>query len=92
MRERSKKKDDEVIDNEPSWTSKLIIPPNNFWNMQWNNFITFVFVLYIFIAPLFISYSTKFQGDQLSYLLWFDVLFMMDRIADLFAGFYRPDG
>ena len=28
----------------------------------------------------------------MSYLLWFDILFMMDRIADLFAGFYRPDG
>ena len=92
MRERSKKKDEEVYDNEPSWTSKLIIPPNNFWNMQWNNFITFVFVLYIFVAPLFISYSTMFTSSQLEILLLFDILFMLDRIADLFAGFYKPDG
>lgn len=60
MRERSKKKDVEVHDNEVSWTSKLIIPPNNFWNMQWNNFITTVFVFYIFVAPIFISYDTSF--------------------------------
>ena len=33
MRERSKKLDLESNDNEISWTSKLIIPPNNFWNM-----------------------------------------------------------
>ena len=61
MKERSNKKDPETPDNEPSWTSKLIIPPNNFWNMQWNNFITLIFIIYIFIAPIFISYDTKFK-------------------------------
>lgn len=61
MRERSKKKDEQqVFENEESWTSKLIIPPNNFWNMQWNNFVTTVFVFYIFIAPIFISFKTEF--------------------------------
>jgi hypothetical protein len=33
MKERTKKKESEHVDNEPSWTTKLIIPPNNFWNM-----------------------------------------------------------
>ena len=92
MKERSKKKEQEIIESEPSWTSKLIIPPNNFWNMQWNNFITTVFVFYIFIAPIFISYDTKFVSEQFKILLFFDILFILDRIADLFAGFYKPDG
>ena len=60
MRERSKKHDYDNSDNEISWTSKLIIPPSNFWNMQWNNTVTLVFVLYIFVAPIFISYETEF--------------------------------
>ena len=63
MKERTKKKESESVDNEPSWTTKLIIPPNNFWNMQWNNFITTVFVFYIFIAPIFISYEKKFSME-----------------------------
>lgn len=70
----------------------MIIPPNNFWNMHWNNFITSVFIFYIFVAPIFISYKTEFEQWQLDILLFFDILFVMDRIADLFAGFYRPDG
>lgn len=60
--------------------------------MQWNNFITTVFVFYIFIAPIFISYDTKFASEQFKILLFFDILFILDRVADLFAGFYRPDG
>ena len=60
--------------------------------MQWNNLITTVFVFYIFIAPIFISYDTNFSTEQFKILLFFDILFIQDRIADLFAGFYRPDG
>ena len=60
--------------------------------MQWNNLITTVFVFYIFIAPIFISDDTTFSTEQFKILLFFDILFILDRIADLFAGFYRPDG
>lgn len=33
--------------------------------MYWNNFITFMFIIYIFIAPIFVSYDTRFEKYQL---------------------------
>lgn len=60
--------------------------------MYWNNFVTLMFVLYIFIAPIFISYDTRFHENQLKILLAFDILFVIDRIADVFVGFEYPDG
>lgn len=51
-----------------------------------------MFVVYIFIAPIFISYDTRFKGNQLKILLAFDILFVIDRIADVFVGFEYPDG
>ena len=90
MRERRMNKEIETIpDAEQPCSSKLIIPPNNWWNMQWNNFVTTAFVVYIFIFPIYISYETKLTAEQLNILLIFDLLFMIDRVADLFAGYYK---
>ena len=76
-------------DSEPS---RFIIPPYSYWNMQWNNFTNIVFIFWIFYAPIPISSKTSLDLGSLNILLIFDVIFMLDRILDLFAGFHKPDG
>jgi len=64
MHEKSKNKnkdendDEKIPDAEKPCTSKMIIPPNNWWNMQWNNFVTLAFVVYILITPIYVSFDT----------------------------------
>lgn len=74
------------------WQQKLIIPPNNFWNMQWNNFIVIIFILYMFILPLYICFDKIITEEYINSLIIFDILFMIDRSADLFVGSYKLDG
>ena len=81
--------EEEVPDSEPS---KFIIPPYSYWNMQWNNFTNVVFVFWIFYAPVPISSKTTLDLSSLNILLIFDIIFMLERILDLFAGFHKPDG
>ena len=38
--------------------SRFIISPNNYWNMWWNNITQIVFVIYIFLTPMYISQDT----------------------------------
>lgn len=64
MQERKNKKDsDEGEDKEHQWTSRFIIPPNNYWYMLWNNFLLAVFISYIIVLPLFISYEIRLTSD-----------------------------
>ena len=84
------KKETEKVDDE--WMSKMIISPNNYWNMQWNNFTQVIFVLYIFLTPMFVSESITMSSTKMSILMLFDIIFMIDRFLDLFAGFYDPNG
>ena len=60
--------------------------------MQWNNFTQIVFIFYIFICPLQVSMSDKLTLVNLNLLLVFDMTFMLDRIMDLFVGYYNPNG
>ena len=60
MREKKLKKNEveKIPDAEQPCSSKMIIPPNNWWNMQWNNLVTLAFVVYILITPIYVSYDT----------------------------------
>lgn len=60
--------------------------------MQWNNFTQVVFVIYIFLAPILIVENKTLSANSMRVLLVFDVLFMIDRFADLFVGYYCPNG
>lgn len=91
-KEKINKEKEDIPQAEDPLTTKLIIPPDSTGNMYWNNFVTLMFVVYIFIAPIFISYDTRFKEDQLKILLAFDILFVIDRVADVFVGFEYPDG
>ena len=72
--------------------SKFLISPMSYWNMQWNNFTQFAFLTYIIIMPLLISMNVNLVDSHIMILLSFDIIFMTDRVADLFVGFYLPNG
>ena len=46
---------EELPESDPS---KFIIPPKSYWNMQWNNFTSLVFITWIVYAPLVICIDT----------------------------------
>lgn len=82
-----------VLDDLPgAEPSKFIIPPRSYWNMQWNNLTQLVFIVWLLYAPFVISTATKLSENAISYLLIFDIIFMVDRVADLFLGHQRADG
>jgi hypothetical protein len=60
--------------------------------MQWNNFVVLIFILYMFIFPIYICFEKFMSEDNINSLLIFDILFMIDRSADLFVGSYKLDG
>ena len=60
--------------------------------MQWNNFTQLVFVVYIFICPLLVSTNKDLSKSDMKFMLVFDMTFMVDRVMDLFVGYYKPDG
>jgi hypothetical protein len=60
--------------------------------MQWNNFTQLIFVIYIFIAPVLIVENKILAYKSMQNLLVFDIMFMADRFADLFVGYYNPNG
>ena len=72
--------------------SKFIIPPENYWIFQWNNFITYSTIIYIILIPLLTSRSVSLIYKDQVILFVFDVVFVIDRTVDLFIGFNRPDG
>lgn len=62
-KEKINKEKEDIPQAEEPLTTKLIIPPDSTGNMYWNNFVTLMFVVYIFIAPIFVSFDTKFTED-----------------------------
>ena len=59
---------------------------------MWNNFTILVFVAWIIIMPLFVSMNVILDPMHLQILIIFDVAFMLDRVLDLFVGYYNPNG
>ena len=72
--------------------SRFIIEPNNFNKMQWDFFIALVFILWLFIAPIYISRHMNVHDDDRRQLFLFDIVFIADRFIDLFVGFFKPNG
>ena len=91
MSTRNNNRDGKQKEN-PKTPSRLIIGPNNFYNMWWNNFSQVVFLVYIMLMPLIICMSSELSEDKLTLLTCFDFTFMIDRILDLLVGFYKPNG
>ena len=72
--------------------SRFIIHPNNYWKIVWNNFSLIIFILYIILVFLIVSFSPEIDKGFLSLLDVFDSIFMLDRVFDLFVGFFNPNG
>lgn len=60
--------------------------------MQWNNVTVLIFIIYMFMLPLFICFDQVITRDSMDLLIIFDIIFMIDRCADLFVGSYNQDG
>lgn len=54
--------------------------------------MTLVFVTYMLLLPVFISYDEQLTRRNFYILFAFDILFMVEKAADLFVGSYRDDG
>ena len=57
-----------------------------------NNVIVGIFIIYMFVMPLTISFENKISSENITILMIFDVIFLIDRSLDLFVGYYREDG
>jgi hypothetical protein len=57
-----------------------------------NNIIVVIFVIYIVILPLFISFNHTLTDSDFYSMLMFDLVFIFDRFLDLFVGYYKEDG
>jgi hypothetical protein len=60
--------------------------------MQWNNFTQIVFMAWIIITPIMVSKEIRLSEQSLNMLIYFDVIFMIDRFMDLFVGYFNPNG
>ena len=77
---------------ESGLASKLIIPPKNYWNMVVNNIIVVIFIIYMVLFPLYVSFDRELTDDNFFRLVMFDMVFIFDRFLDLFVGYYKEDG
>ena len=60
--------------------------------MQWNNILVLIWIVYMFTLPLYLCFDSVITSSSIGTLLMFDILFMLDRITDLFLGSYTVDG
>lgn len=69
--------------------AKLVISPNNWWNMWKNDLTLLMFITYSFLLPFFASYqSGAMDLNNIRILFVFDFVFVFDRSLDLFVGWY----
>ena len=60
--------------------------------MQFDNLMILILILYVFLIPLYVSYSSILERHHLGNLLFFDIMFMASKIVDLFIGYYTKEG
>lgn len=72
--------------------SKLIIPPKNYWFMVINNTIVLIFIIFMVQFPLYVSFDKNLTEENFFSLVMFDLVFIFDRLLDLFVGYYKEDG
>lgn len=72
--------------------SRFIIDPNNDYKMNWDFAIAYVFILWLFITPVYISRDHYVSDEDRRSLFFFDCVFIAHRFIDLFEGFYQPNG
>ena len=72
--------------------NKYIINPDNSKLIHWSNVLLVVLIIYIFLLPLYVSYSPILSNQNFKTLLMFDFCFLLDKIIHLFIGFTNDQG
>ena len=57
-----------------------------------NNIVIGLFIIYMVLLPLFVSFDHKMHSSHILTMICFDIIFFIDRSLDLFVGYYREDG
>lgn len=57
-----------------------------------NNIVIVLFIVYMVLLPLFVSFDHKMHYTNVFVLICFDIIFFIDRSLDLVVGYYREDG
>ena len=86
----SQEKEREEMTN--SKMSKLILMPDNFWKMHFDNQMIFVLIVWLFLVPIKVCQAQYMSNEDVQMLLAFDIIFILDRLQDLFVTFYNPNG
>jgi hypothetical protein len=81
-----------ITDVDETEPSKLIIKPNSVCNMIKNDVVLVFFILYAIMLPQMVSYGVALRPTDVSFLIFFDVIFIVDRILNLFVGYINKDG
>jgi hypothetical protein len=66
--------------------------PGNYYKRMWNMAMCMVFIYWLFLTPIYISRHQTVGKEEIQTLQIIDLIFMLDRILDLFIGFYNTDG
>jgi len=86
------RKDENEINEEGYQFTKLIISPNNYYNMIKNDIALLLFVIYSMEMPYTCSIGPKLSQSSVNFYAYFDWFFVFDRTMDLFVGFYKYEG
>lgn len=81
-----------ITDDDDTEPSKLIIKPNSVCNMIKNDVVLVFFILYAIMLPQMVSYGVALRPTDVSFLIFFDFIFIFDRILNLFVGYINKDG
>lgn len=57
-----------------------------------NNISVVIFLIYMVMFPLYVSFDKYLTEENFINLVMFDMVFIFDRILDLFVGYYKEDG
>ena len=71
--------------------NKFIIASNSYWNMIKNDITFCLFIIYMFVMPVITSSHKILSDSYYNDLGIFDVIFLADRIGDLFVSFINTN-
>ena len=80
------------LNDDKSPPSRFIIRVNSYWNMIKNDITFCLFILYMFVMPILTSAGKTLTREAYEDLGYFDLIFLADRIGDLFVSYINSNG
>lgn len=56
--------------------------------MQFQNLVQSIFIIYVILVPMIVSYDVILSTGNLQLLFFFDMIFLGDKVIDLFLGHF----